>query len=152
MIRQNETVTEITRKDGRIRRRVQIDCGGATKVEQSHRDHCNINSIMAKARATGVLPVARERMANATYGDFSDNADYQTMMNRVCLAQQQFAALPSEVRKRFHNNPGELINFLQDPKNQKEAYELGLTKTAPQAPPVQPETPSDAALQTPIEG
>jgi len=35
-------------------------------------------------------------------------------------------ALPSDVRKRFSNDPAELIDFLADKKNDEEAIKLGL--------------------------
>lgn len=48
------------------------------------------------------------------------------------LAQEQFAALSSKIRKRFNNDPVELLKFVSDAKNLEEMYELGLAvKPAP---------------------
>lgn len=65
------------------------------------------------------------------YSDAPNPYDYKESLDVISKADQAFAALPSAVRVRFNNDPLELLQFLQDPKNQQEAYDLGLSSTAP---------------------
>lgn len=48
-------------------------------------------------------------------------------------AENSFNMLPSEIRNRFQNDPGQLIGYLSDEKNNEEAYKLGL-KIRPKPP------------------
>jgi len=48
------------------------------------------------------------------------------MLIRVQELQGQFAGLPAKLRKRFSNNPENMLRFLEDPKNAGEAVKLGL--------------------------
>ena len=41
-------------------------------------------------------------------------------------ARESFAMLPSSIRKRFDNDPGLLLAFLDDENNREEAFSLGL--------------------------
>lgn len=107
----------------RERIRVQSTPTGESKTEQAHRQKVNINSIMSKYNMTGVMPSTRHP---AMYGDFTTSGDFHSAMNRIIDAQQEFASLPSKIRNRFDNDPGKLIDFLSDPANLKEAYDLEL--------------------------
>ena len=53
-------------------------------------------------------------------------------------ANEDFMALPVEVRAKFHNSPAELIAYLNNPENRSEAVEMGLL------PPEVSEDPSDS--------
>lgn len=111
----------VERPNGTLR--VINECEGPTLTEQHHREMVNINNIVAKARK-GLLPVNTRVAPN--YGDFSSGMDFTEMMQRVKDAEADMAALPSDIRKRFKNNPAALIDFLADEKNREEAYDLGL--------------------------
>lgn len=117
--------TKITeRKDRPGRRRVQLICPEETRTEQHHKTECDINRILAKG-----VPSLRpsQMMADGRmYGDFSNAVDYQTALQKVMDAQQDFSLLPPDLRKRFRNNPAELLDFLADPSNRAEAITLGL--------------------------
>ena len=52
-------------------------------------------------------------------------------MNQIVAAQEAFNGLPAAVRKRFGNDPGQMLDFLDDPQNASEAVKLGLVD-APQ--------------------
>lgn len=99
---------------------------------QSYKDDADINVLVRRFGVTGEMPRAS---VEPFYGDFSEVVDYQTAMNRLREADSAFASLPSAVRRRFADNPAELIGFLQDPDNRAEAEQLGLV---PKAPPVEP--------------
>jgi len=92
-------------------------------TEQSHKDQCNINSIVAKYDKTGVL--VHINQFEAQFGDMAGE-DYKTMLDTILDAKRNFSKLPSHIRKRFQNNPEKLLAFMEDPKNRDEAVKLGL--------------------------
>lgn len=98
---------------------------------QSFKEETDINTILRRFGVTGHLPLAR---GTPLYGDFSNAVDYQTALNMTHEAQRAFDALPSRIRKRFNNNPAELIAFLQDDNNREESDRLGLTVPEPPDP------------------
>lgn len=60
------------------------------------------------------------------YGDFTNVGDFLDCQTRINHAEEQFMSLPSDLRRRFHNDPAEVIEFVNDPDNLEEARELGL--------------------------
>ena len=107
------------------RKRVQQKCTDISRTEQSHVKDCSIKTIMAKAKRTGMIPVRRE---SPLYGDFTSMEDYHSNLCRMQDAMNDFMGLSSKIRKRFNNDPGELIEFLNSPDNLAEAVELGILK------------------------
>jgi phage internal scaffolding protein len=97
--------------------------GVRSVTQQHHRDKVNINSIMARARKTGVLP---GRGGTPLFGDFTNVPSYQDQLNRLIQVRDDFDRLPSEIRDRFKNDPGKLYDWLDNPQNLKEACEIGL--------------------------
>lgn len=93
-------------------------------VKQGFKQDCDINAIMKRYRKTGVLDHV-SRVA-ARYGDFSSVVEYREALDKVLEADNAFAALPAELRKRFDNEPAKLLEFMDNPANLKEAIELGL--------------------------
>lgn len=105
------------------------------ETDQSFGKECDINHIVKKFIKTGQITHLARRQG--FYGDQSQIPDFQTAMDTVTKAQQAFDELPAHIRKRFANSPHELMQFLQDPKNQDEAISLGLmemVETPQQAP------------------
>jgi len=98
-------------------------CEEPTRAQQHHRDECDINVILERFGKTGQVPVSA---ISATYGDFSGVNDYHTALNTLIAAESEFDALPAKLRARFDNEPANLIEFLNDPKNKDQAIELGL--------------------------
>jgi phage internal scaffolding protein len=96
-------------------------------AKQEFKDECDINNIVA-SYFDGDMPTHLSTL-QAGYGDFTKIQDYAQAQNLIKDAQNAFNAYPAEIRKRFNNDPGEMIKFLEDNKNNKEAVELGL-KTA----------------------
>jgi len=111
-------------------RRVQTPVDPMSLTEQQHGPACDINTIMRKLRTQGELPHYR---MGGNFGDFTNYADFHDMKNRILQANNDFMALPSELRAKFGNDPGNLLTFLEDPVNRAEAVELGLI--APSVPP-----------------
>lgn len=96
------------------------------RTKQSFKDECDINLIMKRYERTGVIDFINPR--TSFYSDCPD-LDFQAAMQLVKDAKDRFAALPSNVRDRFGNDPGKLLQFLSDPSNREEAIKLGLVAT-----------------------
>lgn len=92
-------------------------------TEQSHKDTCNINKIIRKYDKTGLI--RHVSTIEAKFGSLSGD-DFKTMVDRVMEARRMFNELPANVRKRFENDPGKLLEFMEDGANRQEAIDLGL--------------------------
>jgi len=103
--------------------RVQKTFTKPSRTKQAFKDEVDINRIMKKYQKTGVLPVSQK---SPLYGDFSSIPDFEAASNKLIQAQEAFDAQPAYLRKRFNNNPSELLAFLQDESNRDEAIKLGL--------------------------
>jgi phage internal scaffolding protein len=104
-----------------------LACEEPSLAQQHFKDECDINTILERFNITGMLPQAP---LSPRYGDFSGVGDYHTALNRVIAAQDEFEALPAQIRARFKNDPAQLIEFLSDENNRPEAEELGLVEKA----------------------
>lgn len=136
------------------RSRVQISFDSSnpdsvSRTKQQFAKEADINNIMAKYAATGVLVdplVPRNR--KPFYGDFSAMPNFLECEIGVAQARSEFERLPSRLRDRFDNDVVKLLDFLQDPANDAEAVSLGLKKAPPAVPveeaPEAPEAPVGA--------
>ena len=68
-----------------------------------------------------------------SYDDFTGVSDFQSAMNAVREASENFMELPAKVRARFDNDPQMFLEFVASEDNRQEAVELGLIKPAPPA-------------------
>jgi phage internal scaffolding protein len=100
-----------------------LHCEDATLAQQHFKDECDINNILRQFNITGLLP---ESPLSPRYGDFTGIGDYHTALNRVIAAEDEFMALPAQIRSRFDNDPAKLIDFLENQENKDEAIKLGL--------------------------
>lgn len=140
-----------------IRRRVSITFDPKEgKTQQSFYKDANVNEIMKKFQNTGKLMLGNRE---ATYGHVPATTFHEAM-NIVVEAEQMFAGLPSKLRKRFHHDPAEYMEFALNPDNRDEMAQLGLlnpeaAKAALEAgdTPASPDTPegSPATEQPPSE-
>lgn len=119
---------------------------GRTGAKQSFKDECDINQIMAKFQRTGVLEHVSKY--EGAYGECPSH-DFREALEIVANAQEMFAELPSEVRRRFDNDPEEFLKFCENEENRDEAIKLGLleglekeTPEEPPQPPAEPEPPA----------
>lgn len=110
---------------------VQLNCKDLSRTLQSQKDDANINNILKKYAKTGVLPSLIKQ--DPKYGDFSEGINYHDAMNVVLFAQEQFAGLSADVRKRFGNDPQLFMEFCNDPKNAEEMVSLGLAERTPES-------------------
>jgi len=95
-----------------------------TLTQQQFAAECDVNNIMKKYEQTGELYHVNRRQG--VYADMAGFGEYRDMLHAVMDAKDRFESLPAEVRKRFGNDPGNLIDFLSDSKNTDEAISLGL--------------------------
>lgn len=120
-----------------------LHCEDASLAQQHFKEECDINTILEKFNITGLLP---QQTLSPRYGDFSGIGDYHTALNRVIAAQDEFEALPAQIRARFDNDPEKLIEFLENSDNRPEAESLGLVeKAAAEAVEAATTTPEKAA-------
>lgn len=80
---------------------------GVSIVQQQFGDEVDINTIVRRFGLTG----ARAMDVMGVYGDFTGILDYESAVKRIEGAQERFATLPPEVRERFGNDPGKLIDL-----------------------------------------
>lgn len=99
---------------------------GESMTLQEFERECNINYIVDSFMSTGVLPNVDDE---PLYGDFSNIGDFAAIQQSFVDTYAQFDALPSAVRKRFNNDPADLIAFINDSNNRDEAVKLGLINT-----------------------
>lgn len=97
-----------------------------SRTDQSQKDDCDVNLIIAKYRKTGQL--AHLNQFQGQYADTTEFSDLQSALHTTMKAQDAFDSLPAHIRRHFDNSPVEMFNFLQDPKNDDEAIRLGLKK------------------------
>ncbi len=96
-------------------------------TKQSFKDECDINKILEKFEKTGAITHYSKHAPQ--YGDTSKPQLHEAM-TIVADAESMFEELPSAVRKKFKNDPGQFLEFVQNPKNLEEMRELGLAKKA----------------------
>ena len=107
-----------------------LRCEDASLTQQHQKDQADINYIIEQYNVTGILPTAP---VSPQYADFTGIYDYQSALNAVIDAQDEFMSLPAKLRARFDNDPLNLINFLNDDENRQEAIKLGLIEPIEQA-------------------
>lgn len=100
-----------------------LKCEEKSLTQQNFKDECDINNIVDRWLRTGETPVSD---SSPQYGDFTGITDYHSAMNKVIDARKRFNDLPADIRKRFNYDPGELLDFVNNPDNEKESVELGL--------------------------
>lgn len=122
--KQTKVITK--RPNGTLR--VQTFNHEPSMTEQQFKEDTDVNIIMNKLLKKGIMPKFVSK--TGTYGDFRGAPDYYEAMQNVARAQSDFNELPSKIRNRFNNDPQQLMDFLNDTKNDEEALKLGLiTKT-----------------------
>lgn len=110
------------------RLRVALSFSGSGRTKQNFKDECDINTILSRFQRTGNLTHTSSRTPR--YEDVAD-LDFHGAMQLVAGANGMFSELPAKIRDRFANDPGRLLEFLQDPENRAEALKLGLLAPSP---------------------
>lgn len=127
----------------RQRRRLSLSFDNEIlRTKQSFRDECDVNHIMRPYEKIGAFP---EQTSSPQYFDLTSlPSNFQEMQDIVINAQEQFMALPSQIRKKFHNDPVQFVDFCQDPANQEQLYDMGLAERPQEQ---QPQTASAVASE-----
>ena len=60
------------------------------------------------------------------YVDYEGVFDFQSAMNTIRQADENFMRMDANVRARFNNSPQEFLEFFANPENKDEAIRLGL--------------------------
>lgn len=95
---------------------------------QSERDKCDLNVIQAIYDKTRIMNNIRTDQPR--YGDFTSSRELHDVLLRAQEAQEDFMLLDAQIRARFKNDPGLLLDFVRNPNNREEAIKMGLI-TAP---------------------
>lgn len=122
-----------------------------TNVKQSFKDEVDVNNVVVRFKATGVLPGGKEE---PRYLDVSEMPSYREAMQRLRDVDSFFAALPAKVRDEFDNDPAAFLEFVSDPANAEEAERYGVADSTPDsgAPVGAPVSPGDGEEPPPAEG
>lgn len=125
--------------------------GGVSRTKQAHKAECDINTILARYKKTGVIDFTQKHQAQ--YGDVTA-LDFQEAQFTVARANGMFAAMPSHLRARFDNDPYKFLAFVHDDRNRNEAEDLGLLKakseTSEPAPKAAPGAGAPAPAEPPV--
>lgn len=113
----------------------ELVCDDPSLTDQSQAKDADINNIMEKFGKTGLVPT---NLRTALPDEFIEAFDYQSALNGMMQADAAFADLPSQIRARFSNDPAELLEFLQDPRNRDEAIRLGIVNKPAETPQATP--------------
>lgn len=132
----------IVEDNGRVRVVREFDSlSRPSRVQKHFKDDTDINKIIKKYHAEQRLLQAPNK---GYYGDFSNAPTYLEARQSLINAQVAFNNLPSDVRKRFDNDPHQLLSFLDDSNNRDEAIKLGLIDPPPPPPSNIPNIPNNA--------
>lgn len=96
---------------------------GPSLTQQQFAAESDINNIVDLFMKTGHLP---DPVSMPQYVDYEGVFDFQSAMNVVRQADENFMRMDAKVRARFHNSPQEFLEFFANPANQDEAIRLGL--------------------------
>lgn len=118
-----------------IRNRVTLDTSGdEIRVEQSHKDDVNINNIVKKHGIELIGKIAA--LQQFQYDDVTGN-DFQESMNAILKAKETFQNVPSDIRKKFDNDPAKFMDFVHNNDNHDELVSMGLMNAPEEVQPVE---------------
>jgi len=107
-----------------LRKRVQLDCSSPKLTDQSYKNLCDINNIMAQYAKTGTFGHVASRQPQ-----YIDNTTIPNLENAFSIARNAtdlFNSLPPDIRKLMDNNPINLESFVHNPDNADMLLKHGL--------------------------
>lgn len=125
------------------RRRVTAPAGGPKITREEYRADSEINTILAKYRQTGTLPVSQS--GQPFWGDFSEIPSLQEAYEVMADAEANYLTLSASVRDASDNNPATFLQMMQDPEGFAALRNAGLEVLVDPTPVSEP---SDAPLST----
>jgi phage internal scaffolding protein len=105
-----------------------LKCEDPSLTQQQFKEEADINVIVDRFMKSGVLPTPASM---PQYVDYEGVFDFQSAMNAVRAADENFMRMDAKIRARFNNSPQEFLEFFANPENTEEAIRLGLA--VPQA-------------------
>ena len=100
-----------------------LACLDSSLTQQQFKEEADINTIVDRFMKTGHLP---DPVSMPQYIDYEGVFDFQSAMNVVRQADENFMRMDAKVRARFNNSPQEFLQFFANPDNMDEAIRLGL--------------------------
>lgn len=116
-----------------------LKCLDSSLTQQQFKEESDINTIVDRFMKTGVLP---DPVSMPQYVDYEGVFDFQSAMNVVRQADENFMRMDAKVRSRFHNSPQEFLEFFSNPDNGPEAVRLGLAIPQAKESPLAVEVPA----------
>ncbi|AXH77488.1 MAG: internal scaffolding protein [Microviridae sp.] len=91
-------------------------------TQQHFQEECDINYILRKYAATGIL----DNIGPGQYLDLDESFDFHEAQNKLIQIDDTFAQLPSRLREHFQNDAFAFVEFVQNPANKDEGIRLGI--------------------------
>lgn len=121
-------------------------CPDDGKTQQHFKKECDINTIVQQFNLTGQLP---DNLRIPQYIDYKGVFDFQSAMQTMMEADEQFMTIPAHIRAQFDNSPQKFLEFCSHEGNRPALKELGLLKAEPpKEPPAPPAAPPAAGTST----
>jgi len=119
------------RSNGTVRVQTDTSCddnGVETPdmAQQQYKDSSDINCIMKKYEATGLLSHIRQNAEAGRYAELGEPTDLMEAMTRVDNARKSFMDLPASLRAKCNHEPAKFLEMLKDGSNDEELYQLGI--------------------------
>lgn len=121
----NKTITFRTAYDPH--KKYVFKTSGESLTQQHFKEECDVINIIKRHDKNGIIEHVQR--GQARYGDFSEVADYREALDLVRDAQNEFMTIPSDIRKKFENDPGKFYEFVSNPDNKEELKEMGFIET-----------------------
>lgn len=124
--------------------RVESPVDSVSLTKTSFAEELDVNNVIKKYNKTGILQKAHD--FEGVYGEFH-SYDLREAIEMVNKAQDLFLEIPSDVRRKFNNDPGAFIDFATNPDNLEQMREWNLAPTIEAARQAVPEgtAPAEAA-------
>ena len=121
----NKTITFRTAYDPH--KKYVFKTSGESLTQQHFKEECDVINIIKKHDRNGIIEHVQR--GQARYGDFSEVEDYREALDLVRDAQDEFMTIPSDIRKKFDNDPGKFYEFVSNPDNKEELKTMGFIET-----------------------
>jgi phage internal scaffolding protein len=121
------TITQNFRTAYEPHKKYVFKTSGESLTQQHFKEECDVINIIKKHDRNGIIEHVQR--GQARYGDFSEVADYREALDLVRDAQDEFMTIPSDIRKKFDNDPGKFYEFVSNPDNKEELKTMGFIET-----------------------
>lgn len=125
--------TEFITRFGRKNRVSQVNTG-PSKTQQQFKAECDVNNIIKRyhkdPQLWSELINKVQDPSSPEFQDFTNIGDFQSAMEKVSQIGEFFQSIPSEVRRKYNQDPAALFKAMQNPDNWIELANSGvLSKT-----------------------